>query len=39
MMERKEMDEKTNDPENGQRLWELSENLLKDLGIRFTKSI
>jgi NAD(P)-dependent dehydrogenase (short-subunit alcohol dehydrogenase family) len=39
MMERKEMDEKTGDPENGQRLWELSENLLKDLGIRFTKSI
>ena len=39
MMERKEMDEKTGDPENGKRLWELSENLLKDMGIRFRKSI
>ncbi len=39
MMERKEMDEKTGDPENGKRLWELSENLLKDLGISFRKSI
>lgn len=38
MMERKEMDEKTGDPENGKRLWELSENLLKDLGIDFRKS-
>jgi NAD(P)-dependent dehydrogenase (short-subunit alcohol dehydrogenase family) len=39
MMERKEMDEKTGDPENGKKLWELSENLLEDLGIRFRKSI
>jgi NAD(P)-dependent dehydrogenase (short-subunit alcohol dehydrogenase family) len=39
MMERKEMDEKTGDPENGKKLWELSENLLKDLGISFRKSI
>ena len=39
MMERKEMDEKTGNPGNGQRLWELSENLLESLGIRFSKSI
>ena len=38
MMERKEMDEKTRDPENGQKLWELSENLLKDMGITFSRS-
>jgi NAD(P)-dependent dehydrogenase (short-subunit alcohol dehydrogenase family) len=39
MLERKEMDEKTGDPGNGQRLWEVSENLLESLGIRFSKSI
>ncbi len=39
MLERKKMDVKTGDPGNGQRLWELSENLLEDLGISFSKSI
>ena len=39
MMERKEMDEKTKDPENGRKLWELSEILLEDLGIRFQKAM
>jgi NAD(P)-dependent dehydrogenase (short-subunit alcohol dehydrogenase family) len=39
MLERKEMDEKTKDPENGKRLWELSESLLKDLDVKFLRSI
>ena len=38
MLERKSMDEKTTAPENGGRLWKLSEGLLKDLGIEFKKS-
>ena len=31
------MDPKTRDPENGKRLWELSEALLDELGIKFKK--
>ena len=38
MWERKDMDDKTMDGSNGKRLWELSEQLLEDLGIRFKKS-
>jgi len=33
LMERKEMDEKASDPENGARLWELSEKLSKRIMI------
>lgn len=39
MLERKEMDEKTRDRENGEKLWQLSENLLKDLDVRFIRPI
>lgn len=38
MMERKEMDEKTGDPENGRRLWEKSEKLLADFGTKFKRT-
>jgi len=38
MLERKSMDEKTRVPENGNRLWNLSEELLKKLGIVFKRS-
>jgi len=37
IFERKNMDKKTQDPENGKRLWELSEVLLDELGIKFNK--
>jgi len=33
LMSRKDMDEKATDPENGKKLWELSENLCQQLGI------
>jgi len=36
LMSRKEMDEKATDPENGQKLWMLSEKLLTDLGAELT---
>jgi len=31
LMQKKEMDEKATDPENGKRLWELSEKLEKQI--------
>ncbi|HUM46597.1 MAG TPA: SDR family NAD(P)-dependent oxidoreductase [Chitinophagales bacterium] len=37
LMQRKEMDEKAVDEENGQKLWQLSERLLKEHGIVFRK--
>lgn len=37
MIERKEMDEKTADQANGRKLWEKSEKLISDLGIKFRK--
>ncbi len=37
MMERKEMDKKTADQANGRKLWEKSEKLISDLGIKFRK--
>jgi len=36
LMSRKEMDEKAMDPENGQKLWDLSEKLLSNLGVKLT---
>ena len=33
LMSRKNMDEKALDPENGKKLWQLSENLLQQLGV------
>ncbi len=39
MLERKDMDEKTKNEANGKKLWELSEKLLNEKGIRFNKSI
>lgn len=39
LMGRKEMDEKAMDEENGQKLWLLSENLLKEHGIIFKQSL
>jgi len=39
IFERKDMDDKTRDPENGRKLWELSEALLDDIGVRFKKTI
>ncbi len=39
LMGRKEMDEKAMDEENGQKLWLLSENLLKEYGIIFKQSL
>ena len=39
MWERKDMDEKTVDITNGRKLWKSSEQLLKDLGIVFRKSL
>jgi len=35
MMSRKDMDEKTMDPINGQTLWDLSEKLLSKIGVKF----
>ena len=37
IFERKDMDPKARDTENGKRLWELSEALLNELGIKFKK--
>jgi hypothetical protein len=34
LMERKAIDEKAEDPENGEKLWKLSEELLKKLIVR-----
>lgn len=39
IFERKEMDKKTKDVSNGKKLWDLSENLLSELGVRFEKTI
>jgi NAD(P)-dependent dehydrogenase (short-subunit alcohol dehydrogenase family) len=39
MWERKDMDEKTMDEVNGKKLWQLSEGLLQELGVRFKISI
>jgi len=38
LMSRKEMDEKTSDEKNGQKLWKLSENLLATHGFTFKKA-
>jgi NAD(P)-dependent dehydrogenase (short-subunit alcohol dehydrogenase family) len=35
IFERKEMDEKARDPENGRKLWELTEKFLTDLNVKF----
>jgi hypothetical protein len=37
LMQRKDMDAKATDKENGQKLWQLSESLLNDHGIVFNK--
>jgi len=34
LMQRKELDEKAMDPDNGKKLWNLSEELIHDLGIK-----
>jgi NAD(P)-dependent dehydrogenase (short-subunit alcohol dehydrogenase family) len=39
MWERQDMDEKTSEGENGRKLWELSENLLTEIGVVFKKSL
>jgi len=39
MYEKKPMDDKTTNLKNGRKLWELSENLLENLGVQFLKSI
>ena len=39
IFERKDMDEKTQDPENGRKLWELTEKFLADLNVKFKKDI
>jgi NAD(P)-dependent dehydrogenase (short-subunit alcohol dehydrogenase family) len=38
LFERKDMDDKTRDPVNGRKLWELSEKLLNNLEVKFKKS-
>lgn len=38
MFERKDMDEKTSDVANGEKLWRMSEQMLEDLGVTFKKS-
>jgi len=38
MWERKDMDEKTCSSDNGMKLWKLSEELLKSLGVEFKRS-
>ena len=39
MWERQDMDTKTMDEDNGRKLWELSEKLLSDSGVKFRRSI
>ncbi len=39
LLSRKEMDEKTTDEKNGQKLWQLSEELLAKHGVVFNKAM